>query len=70
MEHCPGSPPAPLPRAPGGTKKRRSEEKVKEEREREERRGGEGERLDKMNYAKLSEAAIVGGAGCVKGSQP
>lgn len=23
-----------------------------------------------MNYAKLSEAAIVGGAGCVKGSQP
>lgn len=38
-------------------------------RGREERQGGKGERLDKMNYAKLSEAAIVGGAGCVKGSQ-
>lgn len=51
-------------------KKKRTEEKLKEERGREERQGGKGERLDKMNYAKLSEAAIVGGAGCVKGSQP
>lgn len=29
---------------------------------------GRREGLDKMNYAKLSETAIVGGAGCVKGS--
>lgn len=36
---------------------------IKEERER------ESVRLDKMNYAKLSEAAIVGGPGCVKGIQ-
>lgn len=51
--------------------KRIEEEKLKEEREREaSRRKAGGERLDKMNYAKLSEAAIVGGAGCVKGSQP
>lgn len=68
MEHCPGSP-SPLLQVPGGTKKR-TEEKLKEECEREERHGGKGESLDKMNYAKLSEAAIVGGAGCVKGSQP
>lgn len=45
------------------------EEELEKERGREERQGGKAERLDKMNYAKLSEAAIVGGAGCVKASQ-
>lgn len=47
--------------------------KEEREREREEETGKERVesrvRLDKMNYAKLSEAAIVGGPGCVKGIQ-
>lgn len=49
-----------------------TEEKLKEERERRVSRRKEWkerEGLGKMNYAKLSEAAIVGGAGCVKGIQ-
>lgn len=55
--------------------KRRTEEKLKAEkrevRRGEQHQGGKGRQsLDEMNYAKLSEAAIVGGAGCVKGSQP
>lgn len=44
---------------------------TEEERQRGASRRKERERvrLDKMNYAKLSEAAIVGGPGCVKGIQ-
>lgn len=77
MEHCPGSP-SRLLQSPGGTggekKNKITEENPKEEteREREEHQGGkrrEREKLDKMNYAKLSEVAIVGGASCVKGIQ-
>lgn len=41
-------------------KRRASERSIKE---------GRREGLDKMNYAKLSETAIVGGAGCVRGIQ-
>lgn len=68
MEHCLGSPSL-LLQAPRGTEKG-TEDKLKEERERAASRRKERERvkLDKMNYAKLSEAAIVGGAGCVKAS--
>lgn len=65
MEHCPGSPspsPPTAARHRGVTEKRK---RITEEELRERERGG----LDKMNYAKLSEAAIVGGAGCVKGIQ-
>lgn len=59
----------PAPSAERHRKKRGTEDKLRE---------GEGERsvkeerekLDKMNYAKLSEAAIVGGAACVKASRP
>lgn len=43
-----------------GWKRRARERSIKE---------GRREGLDKMNYAKLSETAIVGGAGCVKGIQ-
>lgn len=62
--------PSPSAGRQGEKRRRRTEEKLKEERERGASRRKGRERLDKMNYAKLSEAAIVGGAGCVKGSQP
>lgn len=49
---------------------KKAEERLKEESEREGSiKEGRREGLDKMNYAKLSETAIVGGAGCVKGIQ-
>lgn len=70
MEHCPGSP-SPLLQALGGTKKQKNwRETERGEAERSVKEESERERLDKMNYAKLSEAAIVGGAGCVEESQP
>lgn len=49
----------------GGKNLKRDWKRVREGSIKEGRREG----LDKMNYAKLSETAIVGGAGCVKGSQ-
>lgn len=57
----------------GEAEKRRGKKKLKRawKRGASERSIKEGRRegLDKMNYAKLSETAIVGGAGCVKGIQ-